>query len=164
MSQTSLHACLQRVNTMQISPWHQTRNRLMHLTSSAVWQTMARFRNFYNVKKVKTWFKKAQCVSNRCRDLFKQKKYFGVIGTLRMNKNNCTANLSDNRCELLHIWVIIFIKMTSLFSWLFRSCHNIICRRNIQKFVKLSYTTLLPVDHVFRQRVHENHSVLQNFS
>ena len=43
---------------------------------------MARFRNFYSLKKVKTWFKKAQWVSNRCKDLFKQKEYFGVMGTL----------------------------------------------------------------------------------
>ena len=50
-SQTSLHACLQRLDTMQISLWHQTRNRPMPLTSSVVWQMMARFRNFYNVKK-----------------------------------------------------------------------------------------------------------------
>ena len=50
-SQTSLHACLQRLNTMQISLWHQTRNRSMPHTSSVVWQMMARFRNFYNLKK-----------------------------------------------------------------------------------------------------------------
>ena len=50
-SQTSLHACLQRFNVMQISLWHQTRNRPMPLTSSVVWQMMARFRNFYNAKK-----------------------------------------------------------------------------------------------------------------
>ena len=50
-SQTYLHACLQRVNTMQITVWHQTRNRPMPLTSSLVWQMMARFRNFYNLKK-----------------------------------------------------------------------------------------------------------------
>ena len=31
--------------------WHQTRNRPMPLTSSVVWQIMARFRNFYNIKK-----------------------------------------------------------------------------------------------------------------
>ena len=54
MSQTSLHACLQRLNTMQISLWHQTRNRPMPLTSLVMWQMMARFCNFYNVKKVKT--------------------------------------------------------------------------------------------------------------
>ena len=50
-AQTSLHACLQRLNTMQISLWHQTRNRPMPLISSVVWQMMARFRNFYNLKK-----------------------------------------------------------------------------------------------------------------
>ena len=29
--------------------------------------------------------KKAQCVSNRCKDWFERKKYFGDIGTLRPN-------------------------------------------------------------------------------
>ena len=67
---------------MQISLWHQTRNRPMPLTSSVMWQMMARFRNFYNAKKSQDLFKKAQCVSNRCKDLFKQKKYFGVRCTL----------------------------------------------------------------------------------
>ena len=43
---------------------------------------MARFRNFYNAKISQDLFKKPQCVSNRCKDLFKPKKYFGVIGTL----------------------------------------------------------------------------------
>ena len=50
-SQTSLHACLQRLNMMQISRWHQTRNRPIPLTSSVLWQMMARFRNFYHLKK-----------------------------------------------------------------------------------------------------------------
>ena len=50
-SQTSLHACLQRLNTMQISLWHQIRNRPMPLTSSVVWQLIARFRNFKQRKK-----------------------------------------------------------------------------------------------------------------
>ena len=36
---------------MQISLWRQTRIRHMPLTSSVVWQMMAKFRNFYNVKK-----------------------------------------------------------------------------------------------------------------
>ena len=83
-SQTSLHACLQRLNTMQITLWHQTRNRPMPLTSLVMWQMMARFCNSYNVKKVKTLFKKAQWVSNRCKDLFKPKIYFGVMGTLTL--------------------------------------------------------------------------------
>ena len=48
-SQSSLHAYLQRLNTMQISLWPQTRNSPMPLTSSVVWQMMARFRNFYNL-------------------------------------------------------------------------------------------------------------------
>ena len=50
-SQTSLLACLQRLNTMQIGLWHQTRNRPIPLTSSVMWHMMTRFRNFYNLKK-----------------------------------------------------------------------------------------------------------------
>ena len=50
-SQTYLHAWLQRLNAMQISMWHQTRNRPMPFTSSVVWQMMARFCNFYNLNK-----------------------------------------------------------------------------------------------------------------
>ena len=56
----------------------------MPLTSSVVGQMLARFRNFYNVKKVKALFNRTQCVSNRCKNLFKKKKiYFGVMGTLK---------------------------------------------------------------------------------
>ena len=36
-------------DTMQISLWHQSRNRPMPLTSSVVWQMMARFCNFYSL-------------------------------------------------------------------------------------------------------------------
>ena len=39
MSQTYLHACLQRLNTMQISLWRQTGNRPIPLTCSVVEQT-----------------------------------------------------------------------------------------------------------------------------
>ena len=46
MSQTYLHACLQRLNTMQISLLRQPRNRPIPLTSSVVQQMMASFRNF----------------------------------------------------------------------------------------------------------------------
>ena len=34
------------------------------------------FVTFTMQKKVETWFKKVQCVSNRCKDSFKQKKIF----------------------------------------------------------------------------------------
>ena len=40
------------------------------------------FLTFIAYKKVKIKFKKAKCVSNRCNDLFKQKKYFGFRCTL----------------------------------------------------------------------------------
>ena len=45
-SQTSFHACLQRLTMMQIDLWRQTRNRPMPLTSSVMQQMMARFHNF----------------------------------------------------------------------------------------------------------------------
>ena len=70
-------------NTMQIGLWHQTRNRPMTLTVSVVEQMMARFRIFDSLKKVKISFKKVQCVSNRCKDLFTWKKYFWVRCTLK---------------------------------------------------------------------------------
>ena len=53
-SQISLHACFQRLNTMQSSLWRQTRNSPMPLTSSVVWQMMARFRNFLSQRKEKS--------------------------------------------------------------------------------------------------------------
>ena len=41
------------------------------------------FVSFIAHKKVKIKFKKAKCVSNRCNDLFKRKKYFGFRCTLK---------------------------------------------------------------------------------
>ena len=78
MSQTSLHACLQRCMMMQISLWRQIRNRPMPLTSLVVGWMMARFRNVYNLQEVKIKFKKAQWVLKRCKDLFKQKSILGL--------------------------------------------------------------------------------------
>ena len=39
---------------------------------------------------------KAQCIPNRCKDLFKWKKYFGVIGTLTWITNNELENIGVN--------------------------------------------------------------------
>ena len=47
MSQTDLHVCLQRLNTMQISLWRPRRNR--PLTCLVVQQILARFCNFYSL-------------------------------------------------------------------------------------------------------------------
>ena len=75
-SQTSLHACLQRLNTMQISLWRPSRNRTIppYLLGRAKDDEKSRF----GLKRGK----KAHCVSNRCKDLFERKKYFGVRCTL----------------------------------------------------------------------------------
>ena len=48
ISRTYLHACLQRLNTMQISLRRQPRNRLIHLTSLVVQQMMARLQPIKN--------------------------------------------------------------------------------------------------------------------
>ena len=80
-SKTSLHACLQRLNTMQISLWHQTRNRPMPLTSSVVWPMMTRFRNFYNVKKSRLSLKRRSAFQTGAK-IYLSKKVFGVMGTL----------------------------------------------------------------------------------
>ena len=59
---------------------------------------MARFRNFYSLEKINIWVKKGQkgaSVSNRCKDLFKRKKDFGVMGTLnRTNDATLTSYYS----------------------------------------------------------------------
>ena len=56
---------------------------------------MARFRNckrsIFGLKKGK----KAQCVSNRCKDLVKRKKYFRIMDTLRVLND---ANDVSNKC------------------------------------------------------------------
>ena len=43
------------------------------------------FVSFIAHKIVKIEFKKAKCISNRCNDLFKRKKYFGFRCTLKRN-------------------------------------------------------------------------------
>ena len=48
-SQTSSHACFQRLNAMQIDLWRKTRTRPMPLTGSVVEQMMARFCIFYSL-------------------------------------------------------------------------------------------------------------------
>ena len=53
---------------------------IRHPPSAAIWYALYR-----DPKKVKTYFKKAQCVSNRYKDSFKQ-KIFGAISTLRLEK------------------------------------------------------------------------------
>ena len=54
----------------------------MPLTSSVMEQMMLDFITFIAYKKVQIKFKTAKCVSNRCKDLFKPKKYFGFRCTL----------------------------------------------------------------------------------
>ena len=62
--------------------------------------------------------KKVQCISNRCKDLVKRKKYFGIISTLRFLLNilgpfvprnnlpqNCFAHwFSHNWKTIMNIW------------------------------------------------------------
>ena len=87
-----------------------TKNRPMPLTSSVVLKMMARFRNFYNVKKSQDLFKKAQCVSNRCKDLFKQTKYFGAMGTLTIIHRSQSARAKST----IH-WCGIYYKFTVVY-------------------------------------------------
>ena len=59
------------------------------------------FVTFAACKKFKIWFKKTQCISNRCKDLFKQKKYFGVRCTLSLLRY-CRKYFSGNMCYKLY--------------------------------------------------------------
>ena len=45
------------------------------------------FITFIANKKVKIMFRKAKCISNRCKDLFKRKKYFGFRCTLKYERH-----------------------------------------------------------------------------
>ena len=82
-----MHVYKAGLTAMQIGLWRKTRTRTMPLTGSVVEQMMARFHNFsLAYKKVKVKFKKAKCVSNRCKDSFKWKKYFAF------------------RCALVEVW------------------------------------------------------------
>ena len=76
-SQTSLHTCLQRLNLMQISLWHQARNRPMPLTSSVVWLVMARFRNFYNLKKDRDSLKRHSAFRTGAKIYLSEKIFWG---------------------------------------------------------------------------------------
>ena len=90
-SQTSLHACLQRLNMMQISLWHQTRNRPIPLTSSVVWQMMTWFRIFYNLKKKsRLSLKRRSAFRTDAKIYLSEKKYFGVTG-------RCTWSVQNTR-------------------------------------------------------------------
>ena len=81
-----LNKCLRRLNKMQISLWHQTRNRPMPLTSSVVWQMMARFRNFYNVKNVKTSLKRGSAFRTGAK-IYLSKKIFWGYGLLALKSS-----------------------------------------------------------------------------
>ena len=90
---------------MQRRFWRQTRSRPIPLTCSVVWQTMARSRNFYSPKRSIFGLKrgrKAQCVSNRCKDLFKQKKRFWGYG-----HSNIVANPSPSSLSYLLIYRLL---------------------------------------------------------
>ena len=77
-SQTSLHGCSQRLNTMQISMWRQTRNRLILLTCSVVWQMMARFQNFYNLKKSRLSLKRGSAFRTGAKIYLSKKNILGL--------------------------------------------------------------------------------------
>ena len=92
-SQTSLHACLQRLNTMQFPLWHQTRNRAMPLTSSVMQQMMARFRNFYSLSILS--LKRCSVFRTGAK---KRKKYFGFRCTLNIF---CPLRWSESEALLI---------------------------------------------------------------
>ena len=76
---------------MQISLWRPPRNRPIPLTCSVMQQMMARFRNFYCLLKSRFGLKRgkrAQCISNKCKDFFERKKYFGVRCTLSLSSRS----------------------------------------------------------------------------
>ena len=64
------------------------------------------FVSFIAYKKVKIKFKKAKCVSNRCNDLFKRKKYFGFWCTLtNQNENWSPINIKMMIEDLTYMYL-----------------------------------------------------------
>ena len=97
-----------------------TKNRPMPLTSSVVLKMMARFRNFYNVKKSQDLFKKAQCVSNRCKDLFKQTKYFGAMGTLTIihRSQSTRAKSTIHWCGIYYKFTVVYCESVRMIVYI----------------------------------------------
>ena len=92
----------------------------MPLPGSVVEQMMLDFVSFIAYKKVKIKFKKAKCVSNRCNDLFQQKKYFGFRCTLKKTVLPKTFPDKKNRANLFLVFDFeIFQLPTKLLGLLF---------------------------------------------
>ena len=65
--------------------------------------------------------KKAQCVSNRCKDLFERKKYYGVKCTLSCIRKCHAISLLPSEA------VVTELSMFSKLSSITTTCHLIIC-------------------------------------
>ena len=97
MSQTSLHACLQDLQRCKsicdIKPGIDP-CPLLAWSWDRWWLDFVTFTAY---KKSEFKFKKAQRVSNRCIDLFRRKKFFGV----RSTSNN---NISSHKVKCKHVY------------------------------------------------------------
>ena len=111
-----------RLNTMQISLWRQTRIRPMPLLARSCerwWLDFVTFtackRSIFGLKRGK----KAQCVSNRCKDLVKRKKHFGIMGTL----NSCVNFLFPKFILFLHFSFLCLTLYPFLLHYSNSSCN-----------------------------------------
>ena len=117
-SQNSLHACLERLITMQISLWYQTRNRPMPLTSSVVWQMIARFRNFYNVKKMSKLSLKRRCVFPTGAKMYWSKQNILGLWALKMTHKTmiiCPFRLESRSRAMLWSIVLNLLVLSVIF-------------------------------------------------
>ena len=104
-SQTSLHECLQRLTTMQILLWCHTRNRPMPLTSSVMEEMMARFCDFYSLKKSRFSLKRLRGFPTCAKIFFKRKKHFGVSCT--SNGCICLYHSKGWMLCIYFVWVLV---------------------------------------------------------
>ena len=85
-SQTSLHACLQRLNMMQISLWRQTRNRPMPLLARSCERWWLDFVTFTTQKKSRLSLKRRSAFPTGAK-IYLSKKIFWVYGHFNININ-----------------------------------------------------------------------------
>ena len=63
--------------------------------------------------------KKAQCVSNRCKDLNKQTKYFGVMGTLKTSLVQINSKMNSKQYDYRYLYLrFVRVNLNSLMTLL----------------------------------------------
>ena len=91
-SQTFLHACLQRLTTMQISPWRQTRSRTMPLLVRSYNSWWLDFVNLQPIKKSRFILRRDSAFPTDAKVYLSKKKFF-ALGYVHFKDINSTTEV-----------------------------------------------------------------------